>query len=84
MGQDSSGGFVDVPSNTIDHFEKDATPAPEPPPAPMPVAVIKPGAPLKIDQVVETASGRHQLDPDLISSVIHAESGFNPRAVSTI
>ena len=32
--------------------------------------------------VVNEASGRYRLDPDLVSSVIKAESGFNVRAVS--
>jgi len=35
-----------------------------------------------ITAVVEDASGRYQLDPDLVNSVIKAESGFNVRAVS--
>jgi soluble lytic murein transglycosylase-like protein len=32
--------------------------------------------------VVKDASGRYQLDPDLVDSVIKAESGFNTRALS--
>jgi soluble lytic murein transglycosylase-like protein len=32
--------------------------------------------------VINAVSSRHHLDPDLINSVIHAESDFNPRAVS--
>jgi len=32
--------------------------------------------------VVNEASGRYRLDPDFVSSVIKAESGFNVRAVS--
>jgi hypothetical protein len=35
-----------------------------------------------LDEVVNEASGRYQLDPDLVNSVIKAESGFNARAVS--
>jgi hypothetical protein len=35
-----------------------------------------------LDDVVNEASGRYQLDPDLVNSVIKAESGFNARAVS--
>ena len=31
---------------------------------------------------MDTASATYHLDPDLVNSVIHAESGFNPRAVS--
>jgi soluble lytic murein transglycosylase-like protein len=32
--------------------------------------------------VVNTASAAYHLDPDLVNSVIHAESGFNSHAVS--
>jgi hypothetical protein len=35
-----------------------------------------------LNQVVDTASATYHLDPDLVNSVIHAESGFNSRAVS--
>lgn len=35
-----------------------------------------------LDEVVTSASGRYRLDPDLVNSVIKAESGFNVRAVS--
>jgi hypothetical protein len=35
-----------------------------------------------IDQVVNEASATYHLDPDLVNSVIHAESGFNSHAVS--
>ena len=35
-----------------------------------------------LNDVVNEASGRYQLDPDLVNSVIKAESGFNARAVS--
>ena len=38
--------------------------------------------PQTLNEVINTISDRHHLDPDLINSVIHAESGFNPRAVS--
>lgn len=35
-----------------------------------------------LNQVVAAASSKTQVDPDLITSVIHAESAFNPKAVS--
>ena len=37
---------------------------------------------VNLDEVVNSASGRYRLDPDLVNSVIKAESGFNVRAVS--
>jgi soluble lytic murein transglycosylase-like protein len=38
--------------------------------------------PQRLDDVVNLISSRHHLDPDLVNSVIRAESGFNTRAVS--
>jgi soluble lytic murein transglycosylase-like protein len=35
-----------------------------------------------LHQVVDSASAVYHLDPDLVNSVIHAESGFNSHAVS--
>lgn len=69
--------YVDVPTADIEGFEKDLTlPKPaETPPAASPTAV-------DLNQVVNSASATYHLDPDLVNSVIHAESGFNSRAVS--
>jgi soluble lytic murein transglycosylase-like protein len=66
-------GYVDVPSAQIESFE----PAPPEPPA---AAVLPPSSDLKT--IVSSASDRHQVDADFIASVIRAESGNNPRAVS--
>jgi len=42
-----------------------------------------PGRPkADLNEVVNEASDRYRLDPDLVNSVIKAESGFNARAVS--
>jgi soluble lytic murein transglycosylase-like protein len=35
-----------------------------------------------LEQMISSASGHAHIDPDFIHSVIHAESDFNPRAVS--
>lgn len=43
---------------------------------------VTPSATLSISDAVNVASDRHQIDPDLINSVIRAESAFNPHAVS--
>jgi Transglycosylase SLT domain len=37
---------------------------------------------IDLNEAVNSASGRYRLDPDLVNSVIKAESGFNVRAVS--
>jgi len=86
--------FVDVPTAEIEHFEA----APELPASSFqpPASLAKEarnGAPttlhgfaapnqVNLDDVVNSASGRYRLDPDLVNSVIKAESGFNARAVS--
>jgi hypothetical protein len=88
--------FVDVPTAEIDRIEPDLSPPPEPasPPNAAPQAgvvatSVAPAAPLpparstmNVADAVSAASDRYRLDPDLLNSVIRAESGFNPRAVS--
>jgi soluble lytic murein transglycosylase-like protein len=72
--------FVDIPTAEIDHFES----VPDVPTAssiPQPVATATPH-PFDLNQAVMDASGAYRLDPDLVTSVIRAESGFNIRAVS--
>lgn len=72
LGRDS---YVDVPTAEIVRFEQDSKPV-QPADPPAPVARQDVGA------AVSAASTRHQLDSDFITSVIHAESNFNPHAVS--
>jgi Transglycosylase SLT domain len=71
LGSDRDG-YVDVPTADIDRFEEDLS---------APAAVEH--APPPMSEVIDKVSSRHHLDPDLINSVIHAESGFNPKAVSS-
>jgi membrane-bound lytic murein transglycosylase MltF len=66
-------GYVDVPTIEIDRFEKDLS---------APAAAKMHDSSQPMNEIINTVSSRHHLDPDLINSVIHAESGFNPRAVS--
>jgi hypothetical protein len=88
--------FVDVPTAEVDHFEA-APETPGFPSFARNVKDKVPGARLtaagsglpsfgrstaNLTDVVNQASGRYRLDPDLVSSVIKAESGFNVRAVS--
>lgn len=75
-GSDATS-YVDISNAEIDHFEIDTPPAPTPT-APTP----RLASPMSIDQIVGQASDTHKMDPDLINTVIQAESGFNIRAVS--
>jgi transglycosylase-like protein with SLT domain len=72
-----NAGYVDIPTSEIERFEKDQTPV-TPAPTPGQTAVPAPN----LNDVINSVSDRHHLDPDLINSVIRAESAFNPRAVS--
>jgi hypothetical protein len=88
--------FTDVPTADITGFEKDlslplpvivdahvAAPAStlaKPDAAKSSLSKSGPAPPL--NQVVDTASAAYHLDPDLVNSVIHAESGFNAHAIS--
>ena len=69
--------FIDVPTTEIEGFERDLSPAP---PEVSRQAGSSPAPDL--NQVVTSASATYHLDPDLVNSVIHAESGFNSHAVS--
>src|SRR5215469_2182736 len=66
--------YVDVPTNQIERFDKDLTPVAE---VAAPIAT-KPN----LQEVIQGASDKQLLDTDLVNSVIRAESGFNPHAVS--
>lgn len=77
--------FVDVPTAEIDHFEAVADETTPQLKLQTSIDNVKHPIvthPIDLNQVVETASGTYRLDPDLVNSVIRAESGFNVRAVS--
>ncbi len=88
--------FTDVPTAEIIGYEKDLSlPLPLPTPADSHASIAIPaqtesvkspsaksGPTLPLNQVVNSASAVYHLDPDLVNSVIHAESGFNAHAVS--
>ncbi len=67
--------YIDVPTAEIVSVAQEALPAPPP----LPVS----GTPVESTKsVVAAASDKHLVDADLIDSMIRAESGFNPKAVS--
>lgn len=70
-GNDS---YVDIPTASIVRFDKDNA-------APRRAEAADPGG-QDVNAAVSAASTRHQIDSDFITSVIHAESRFNPHAVS--
>ena len=89
--------FVDVPTDDIEHFEAapDEPPSPALPRSASRLSSARQARSglhagraflrvLKTDlsQVVNEVSGKYRLDPDLVNSVIKAESEFNPHAIS--
>jgi soluble lytic murein transglycosylase-like protein len=87
LGGDNSS-FVDVPTEEIDHFEASPiealafAPKADQSASYPALQAANVGHPFDLNEVVRIASGTYRLDPDLVSSVIRAESGFNVRAVS--
>ena len=69
--------YVDIPTAEILNYEEIVAPV-VPVPDPIQIQVASP----TFDDMVNAASNHNHIDPDLIVSVIRAESGFNPRAIS--
>jgi len=74
--------YADVPTEQIDRFEKGPPTLPTPKIQAAPAAMSAPAPAVSLDQAIAAGSQRYRIDPDLISSVIRAESNFNVRAVS--
>ena len=70
----AGGSFIDVATSEIASFE----PAPSEPNRP----TSQISAPQGLNAIIRNASSRSRIDPDFIASVIYAESGNNPRAIS--
>lgn len=84
--------FVDVATADVEEFQRDDSPvfpttqaevAAAPAQAKSRAARTTPKASAQeIADAIGSASSRYRLDPDFVSSVVSAESGFNSRAVS--
>ncbi|MGB8475996.1 MAG: lytic transglycosylase domain-containing protein [Candidatus Acidiferrum sp.] len=68
-----AGGVVEVPATDVVSIDPEDDFAPLPPP-------VVAAAPFH--EIVKAAAARYNVDADLITSVIAAESNFNPKAVS--
>lgn len=79
--------FVDVPTAEIDHFEaapdETSTRSRKASSSPLPASGFPARPVTDLSTVVNEASGKYRLDPDLVNSVIKAESNFKVHAVSS-
>jgi len=73
----ASDNYLDVPTAEILTFEEEEIISPVPA-----ASAPTPASAKTLDEVVTAASSHNNIDPDLILSVIRAESGFNPSAIS--
>jgi soluble lytic murein transglycosylase-like protein len=71
---------MEIPSEQIERFEPIEPSAADTAPA---SAGVAPAGQDSIRAAIASAAARHQIDPDFVASVVKAESGFNPRAVSS-
>lgn len=82
----SDASYVDIPSEQVEGFEPAPNEASSAPSAVenSPEAPAGPILPAKspIESLIAAAAARHLIDPDFVSSVVKAESGFIPTAVS--
>jgi len=74
--------FTDVPTEEITGYEKDLLLPADGSQTTISIQVQPAKSAPALNQVVDSASATYHLDPDLVNSVIHAESGFNAHAVS--
>jgi soluble lytic murein transglycosylase-like protein len=70
---ESPSSYVEVPTDQIVRFEVEEQP---------PAQALKPTPPTTLEEIVSAASSSSHVDPDLIMTLIGAESAFNANAVS--
>ncbi len=82
--EDAGGGYLEIPTEQIVEVE----PAPTAVPAPAATGTPETGAgnilPTQdsIQNLIENAALRHQIDPDFVASVVKVESSFSPAVTS--
>ena len=76
------GGYTILSSSEISVFETEDSIQPPAAPSATPPAAASPPPRSDFDLLIRQAAQRHGLHPALVSSVVAAESAFNPNAVS--
>jgi soluble lytic murein transglycosylase-like protein len=81
---DAGVGYVEVPSEQIENFEQGPNAVATAAPASASETTASGRVPVKdpIRNLIVSAASRYQIDPDFVFSVVKAESGFNPTAIS--
>jgi soluble lytic murein transglycosylase-like protein len=86
LGGDPGAGYAEIASARIDGFEQRRSALPLAPPArpSVPDEAVSGDLPVRapFKNLIASAASRYQIDPDLVASVVKAESGFNPTVVS--
>lgn len=77
-----SENFVDVSADQIVRSEDVPEPAAEPAVAPAPAPAATSDHAPSLEEIVLSACSRYGIDPDIVFSLIRAESDFDPKAVS--
>src|SRR5262245_206988 len=90
----AKGGSMTLPIERVERVVDDeVVPPPDPPPQVAQAAPLPAVLPIAFDEtqpvpegpyggMIYEAAKRHQINPRIVSAVIHAESAGNPRAVS--
>jgi soluble lytic murein transglycosylase-like protein len=78
----SGSGYIELEASQVQRFETDgSTPAAPAAPLVVPVAPLPPAA-ANPAELADAAADKYGLPRSLVRSVMHAESGFHPHAVS--
>ena len=80
----ANGGVTEMAASAVESFEQEEAPAPvTPPPAPVPAAIASPDPlPATPPDLAAQAAKKFSLPEAFVLSVMKAESGFRPDAVS--
>jgi len=82
---ETPSSYVDVPTYEIVRFEQLTdlpTSTAEPKSTVQPSPGVASSGTTTLEGVIRAAGSRNRIDPDLIASIIRAESGFHPKALS--
>jgi soluble lytic murein transglycosylase-like protein len=83
---DPGAGYAEIASQQIDRFEESRDAVRLAPAAPASVPDTTASGTLPVEHpfrnLIASAASLYQIDPDFVASVVKAESGFNPTAVS--